>query len=235
MVGWFSSPLGPTFRELARQGLSSVEGGYDLLAEKFDASVFRTPDAVLDGLQAVLPGRVRCSLDIGCGTGAMLERLQAISDQCVGIDLSRNMLQKAARVVPGAELWHTDFLQTYWEDRFDLITSVGVMGHIPPPRQREFFRRLRAALRPGGVYLSVVGDLRRRPWVYLPAWVFDSAMRVRNQLWRPRFVMYYLSFVLPQAAQTVQAAGLQVEVLPGHFPAPFSQLQILRATRPYPN
>jgi hypothetical protein len=34
-------------RELARQALSSVEGGYDLLAPKFDHTPFRTPDGVL--------------------------------------------------------------------------------------------------------------------------------------------------------------------------------------------
>ncbi|MGO9081297.1 MAG: hypothetical protein ACLQDY_20030, partial [Streptosporangiaceae bacterium] len=31
-------------RELAMQALSSVEGGYDLLAPKFDHTPFRTPD-----------------------------------------------------------------------------------------------------------------------------------------------------------------------------------------------
>lgn len=232
MVGWFSSPLGPSFAELARQGLSSIEGGYDLLAEKFDASVFRTPDVVLDGLQSVLPLGVERALDIGCGTGAMLERLQQVSRECVGIDLSRNMLERAGRVVPAARLWRTDFLHTYWENAFDLVTSLGVMGHIPPQSQPEFFRRLFLALRPGGVYLTVVGDLRRRPWVYVPAWLFDTAMRVRNLLWKPRFVMYYLSFVLPQAMQTVERAGLRVEIIAGQFPAPFAQLQILRATRP---
>ena len=34
-------------RELAVQALSSVEGGYDLLAPKFDYTPFRTCDGVL--------------------------------------------------------------------------------------------------------------------------------------------------------------------------------------------
>jgi hypothetical protein len=37
------SPQGPSLRELAMQALSSVEGGYDLLAPKFDHTPFRTP------------------------------------------------------------------------------------------------------------------------------------------------------------------------------------------------
>lgn len=231
MVGFFSSPLGPSLAELARQSLSSVEGGYDLLADKFDASVFRTPDEILEALTAALPQRVSRSLDIGCGTGAMLERLQSVSDAAVGIDLSRRMLERARVVVPTATLWQTNFLQTYWENAFDLITSVGVMGHIPPDNQAEFFRRVHAALRPGGTYLTIVSDVRGRPWVHVPALLFDSAMRVRNFVWRPQFVMYYLSFVLPQAAETVERAGLRAEVIPGKFRPPFSQLQILKATR----
>jgi len=34
-------------RELAVQALSSVEGGYDLLAPKFDRTPLHTPDRVL--------------------------------------------------------------------------------------------------------------------------------------------------------------------------------------------
>jgi hypothetical protein len=40
------SPGGPSVRELAVQALSSVEGGYDLLAPKFGCTPFRTPGGV---------------------------------------------------------------------------------------------------------------------------------------------------------------------------------------------
>ncbi len=36
------------------QALSSVEGGYDLLAPKFDHTRFRTPDSVLDATAGAL-------------------------------------------------------------------------------------------------------------------------------------------------------------------------------------
>jgi hypothetical protein len=48
------SPQGPSVRELAMQALSSVEGGYDLLAPKFDHTPFRTPDGVLDATAGAL-------------------------------------------------------------------------------------------------------------------------------------------------------------------------------------
>src|ERR1700761_1450640 len=59
------SSRGPSLPELAAQALSSVEGGYDRLAPKFDRTPFRTHDAVLGATIAALarlgpfgPGRV---------------------------------------------------------------------------------------------------------------------------------------------------------------------------------
>ena len=40
-------PEGPSLSELAKQWLSSIERGYDLLASKFDYTPFRTSDSVL--------------------------------------------------------------------------------------------------------------------------------------------------------------------------------------------
>jgi hypothetical protein len=64
-------------RELAMQALSSVEGGYDLLAPKFDHTVFRTPDGVLDATAGALRprGPFGRGLDVCCGTGADVRAL----------------------------------------------------------------------------------------------------------------------------------------------------------------
>lgn len=233
MVGWFDTPNGPTFPELVLQGLSSIEGGYDRLSSKFDESVFRTPDQILNGLASQL---FRCgrALDIGCGTGAVLQKLQGFANEVVGVDLSRKMLARArTQLGPAPTLLRGDFLKMYWEESFDLITSVGVLGHIPPRDQDKFFGRVYTALRPGGMFLTVTGDLRGRPWVYLPALAFDSLMRVRNIFWRPTFVMYYLSFVLPGARRVLERQGFACQVLDGSFSVPFSQLKIVLARKPY--
>lgn len=231
MIGWFEKPGGPGLAELVVQGLSSIEGGYDRLAAKFDHSVFRTPDPVLQVLAQHIPSCPR-ALDIGCGTGAILQLLQPRVDNLVGLDLSRNMLDKARQNLgPGPQLIQGDFLKTYWEDAFWLVTSVGVLGHIALDQQDLFFQRLRLALKPGGIFLTVVGDLSQRPWLYLPALAFDSVMKVRNLLWRPTFVMYYLNFILPRAEFILRRHGFKVEIIPGQFPVPFSQLNLLKATK----
>src|SRR5258708_20716895 len=74
------SPRGPSLRELAMQALSSVEGGYDLLAPKFDYTPFRTPDGVLDATaDALRPlGPFGRGLDVCCGTRAGMRVLKSL-------------------------------------------------------------------------------------------------------------------------------------------------------------
>ncbi|MFD9462533.1 class I SAM-dependent methyltransferase [Streptomyces sp. NPDC060027] len=89
------TPQGPTLRELAVQGLSSIEHGYDLLAPKFDHTPFRTPDAILDAVgRALAPlGPFTAGLDLCCGTGAGMEVLRELCRESVtGVDISRGML-----------------------------------------------------------------------------------------------------------------------------------------------
>src|SRR5580658_7045198 len=99
------SPEGPSLGELARQALSSVEDGYDLLAPKFDYTPFRTPDDVLDATAGELRalGPFDRGLDVCCGTGAGMRVLRSVCQgQIIGIDFSTGMLAQARRTHPGA-------------------------------------------------------------------------------------------------------------------------------------
>ncbi len=91
-------------RELAMQALSSVEGGYDLLAPKFDHTPFRTPDAVLDATAGALRplGPFGRGLDVCCGTGAGMRVLTSVCQGPVmGVDFSTGMLAPGAPCAPG--------------------------------------------------------------------------------------------------------------------------------------
>src|ERR1700678_2325354 len=100
------SPRGPSVRELAVQALSSVEGGYDLLAPKFDHTPFRTPVDVLDATAGALRplGPFDRGLDLCCGTGAGLRVLESLGQgRVTGVDFSAGMLAQARRAHPDAE------------------------------------------------------------------------------------------------------------------------------------
>ncbi|MFC8273716.1 class I SAM-dependent methyltransferase [Streptomyces sp. NPDC057271] len=210
------TPQGPTVRELTVQALSSVEHGYDLLATKFDATPFRTPDPVLSAVtDALRPlGPFDAGLDLCCGTGAGLSVLRSLcaGGRVTGVDFSAGMLTEANRAHPKATLIRADVLSLPFTPAFDLAVSFGAFGHFVPKDQLTLFRQAHASLRPGGL---LAFPLPAPPRVgSLPYWTllgFDAAMRVRNALWRPPFVMYYRTFRLADVRDRLTRAGFTVE------------------------
>jgi ubiquinone/menaquinone biosynthesis C-methylase UbiE len=234
-------PNGPTFLELARQALTSVEHGYDLLAPKFDYTPFRTPDAVLKVALAQVggPGSIDSALDVCCGTGAAMRLLRPLCRQrVVGVDISQGMLDEARRRLADApgdaavEFVRADALALPFDAQFDVVTSFGAFGHILEEDEEKLVGGIARALRPGGrfVFVTAHPPSRLHP-AYWMARGFNAAMRVRNAVWRPPFVMYYLTFLVPRARALLEAHGFSVEVREGLMPAPFTPYCVVVATR----
>jgi SAM-dependent methyltransferase len=214
-------PEGPTLRELAVQALSSTERGYDLLAPKFDHTPFRTPDAIIDAVAAFLAplAPFGSGLDLCCGTGAGMRMLRPLCrDRVVGLDVSRGMLEAGRRRAgPDADLdWvRADALDVPFRAAFDVVVSFGAFGHFLERDQPRLVAQAAGLLRPGGRFVFVTSHL---PSVWSAHfWLahgFNAAMRVRNLLVSPPFVMYYLTFVLPEVRAMLEREGLTVEVRP---------------------
>jgi SAM-dependent methyltransferase len=257
------TPQGPSLRELAVQALSSVEHGYDLLAPKFDETPFRTPDAILEAVEAALSslGPFAHGLDLCCGTGAGMEVLREVCRESItGVDISAGMLavgrervgsgtsagsglatarsggpssptpgsagpevasvgsEGPDRSAPGSGgprvSWvRGDALALPFAPVFDLVVSFGAFGHFLPRELPGRFSGVRSVLRPGGRFAFPLPAPAppRSPW-YWAALGFDTAMRVRNALWRPPFVMYYRPFRLGVVREELERAGFEVEL-----------------------
>ncbi|MEW2402424.1 methyltransferase domain-containing protein [Streptomyces sp. NPDC046862] len=229
------TPQGPSLRELAVQALSSVEHGYDLLAPKFDHTPFRTPDTVLDAVERALSamGPVDHGLDLCCGTGAGMGVLRAVCRESVtGVDISAGMLavgrDQASRPAepepepevepepePGPRVaWvRGDALALPFGSVFDLVVSFGAFGHFLPREFPELFGQVHSVLRPGGRFAFPLPAPAppSSPW-YWALLGFDTAMRARNAVWRPPFVMYYRPFRLGEVRPGLERAGFDVEL-----------------------
>lgn len=218
------TPQGPTLRELAVQALSSTMRGYDLLAPKFDATPYRTPDRVLEAVaEAARPlGPFGRGLDVCCGTGAGVGVLRGLcGERVTGVDFSAGMLDvaRAAHTADGAgpavDWVRADALSLPFVQVFDLALSFGAFGHFLPEERPGLFGQVHTALRPGGLFVFPVGA---PPEVGSPAYWsllgFDLAMRVRNALWRPPFVMYYRTFPLAGVVDDLTDTGFTVRLLP---------------------
>jgi ubiquinone/menaquinone biosynthesis C-methylase UbiE len=213
-----SSPRGPSLRELAVQALSSVEGGYDLLAPKFDRSPFRTPDRVLDATAGALRprGPFGRGLDVCTGTGAGLRVLSSVCQGPVmGTDFSAGMLAQARVAHPQARWGRADARALPFAGAFDLAVSFGAFGHFLPAERPALFAGVHRALRPGGLFAFPAFELpavtSRWYWALLG---FDLAMRARNAVRRPPFVMYYRTWPLPAVRDDLTASGFTVTTLP---------------------
>lgn len=230
---------GPTFLELMKQALSSTDRGYDLLAPKFDLTPFRTPDPPLDAARDALgaPGSIDRALDLCCGTGAGLRAVRPLCrEQVVGLDRSQGMLEEARRRSgpEGAQvsLVRGDALAPPLRGSFDLVVSFGAFGHILEEDEPRLVASVHALLRPGGRFAFYTS---RPPRLTNPGlWIargFNAAMRVRNALLQPQFIMYYLTFLLPRATALLEAQGFKVEARVGVAPEPFQALTFVVATK----
>src|ERR1700733_12322420 len=236
------SPPGPSPRELTAQALSSVEGGYDLLAPKFDRTPFRTSDGVLDApAEALRPfGPFDSGLDVCCGTGAGMRVLGPLCEgQVTGVDFSAGMLARARAAHPGAGWVRADARALPFSGAFDLAVSFGAYGHFLPAERPALFAGVGRALRPGGLFALPVGA----PPPVSSGWYwallgFDLAMRARNVLRRPPFVMYYRTWPLPAVTGDLTAAGFTVTTVPltalGERADGSPRCQLVLARRPGP-
>jgi SAM-dependent methyltransferase len=239
-LGLMFTAQGPTFRELAVQALSSVERGYDLLAPKFDHTPFRTPDLVLDSVtRALRPlGPFGSGLDLCCGTGAGMGVLRELCrDRITGVDLSAGMLAVAReREASNAGWVRGDARALPFGPVFDLVVSFGAFGHFLPREQPGLFAQVHSVLRPGGRFaFPLPAPARPGSRGYWTLLGFDSAMRVRNALWRPPFVMYYRAVRPSAVTEALRRTGFSVELyaLPelGRLPDGSPRCRMVVATR----
>jgi len=215
------SPRGPSLRELASQALSSVEGGYDRLAPKFDHTPFRTGDAIL-GATATALGRLGPfgpGLDVCCGTGAGRAVLTAVCQgPVIGADFSAGMLAQARRgtgVGADAAWVRADARELPFTAGFGLAVSFGALGHFQPAERPALLAGVYRALRPGGLFavpLAAPPPIWSRGYWALGG--FDLAMRARNAVWRPPFVMYYRTAPWSAVRADLAAAGFTVTLAP---------------------
>tara|TARA_R110002096_G_scaffold173997_4_gene349569 strand:- start:3817 stop:4515 length:699 start_codon:yes stop_codon:yes gene_type:complete len=225
-------PKGPTFMEQARQALSSTERGYDMLAPKFEYTPYLTPSWMLEAVGPMV-GEVECALDVCCGTGAGLRMLApSVKQRMVGIDFSQGMLNEV-NVDPGdaeLELIHGDVREMEFDGEFDIATCFGALGHFVDEEEDLLIAKVFQALKPGGRFLFVT-SFRPEPWTPT-AWFthsFNTAMRVRNALIKPQFVMYYHTFILPGIRAKLEKAGFEVAI---RNPQSWRNWRIVSATRP---
>jgi len=109
-------------------------------------------------LRATVPTRAPLIVDLGIGTGALAAACLEVVPRAriFGIDEDAGMLDAArARLGPRLRTAVHDTFERAAIPRCDALVASLALHHVPTPARRlRLFRRLRAALRPGGVLLT---------------------------------------------------------------------------------
>jgi len=98
-------------------------------------------------------GRV---LDIGCGTGALIDRLKHRCSEIWGVDNSPEALEFCRRRGL-SNLVLSDATQVpFPSDHFDLVTAIGIIEHVDD--DRALLAEIRRLLKPGGVMILLTSS-----------------------------------------------------------------------------
>jgi SAM-dependent methyltransferase len=143
MTPWHEGPISAAARE-QQQLWGSDPAGWARFAEPHTRPLF---EAVLAATGVTAGTRL---LDVGCGSGLLLEIAQARGAAVTGLDVAPGLLAAARDRVPGADLWLADLQRLPFPNgSFDAITGVNAFQFAGDPR--EALREAARVGRPGGI------------------------------------------------------------------------------------
>ena len=131
-----------------------------------------------DQVKGYLPeGRLKV-LDCGCGPGAISAAMGLLGHDVTGVDLSRNMINKARENTSSIGL-RCEFICTaagelpFGDDTFDVVISRNLTWALPEPEQ--VFTQWRRGLKPGGLLIYWDGN----HYLY---WYDDEMRKIRDKV-----------------------------------------------------
>jgi 2-polyprenyl-6-hydroxyphenyl methylase/3-demethylubiquinone-9 3-methyltransferase len=164
----------------------------------------------------------KAALDVGCGGGILAEAMARRGARVKGIDLSEKALKVAqfhlleSKLAVDYELCPAETLAEREPGRFDLVTCMEMLEHVPDPASTV--RACAALARPGAqLFFSTIN---RNPKAYVFAII--GAEYVLKLL--PRGTHDYAKFVRPsELSRYCRNAGLEVREIVGMTYNPFAQ------------
>ncbi len=118
-----------------------------------------------DDLAALLP-HGGSALEIGCGTGRVMQHVAALCERLYGIDISKGMVEQGRQRL--AHLPNVAFevgngydLAPFDDESFDLVYSLYAFQHMPKTTAYNYFVESARVLRPEGVLRFQVPNILR--------------------------------------------------------------------------
>lgn len=190
-----------------------VQGYYDDFSRRYEIGRSAGYHALVDELEAGLVAEASARgarvLEVGCGTGLILDRVASAGRRVAGVDLSRAMLATArSRSHPVAQ---ADALRLPFADEsFDVACSFKVLAHVPAIR--EALAEMARVVRPGGaLVVEFYNPISLRYVVKRITGPRRTGLRVRESDVPTRWdVPWRIASYLPAGVELLELRGVRV-------------------------
>lgn len=196
--------------------LETMSGFFDRRVDSYEDHM-RPWRAYYRWLGELIPTQAETLLDLGCGTGLELDEIFRLHPdiRVTGIDLAPGMLARLREKHPERKLTLTvgDYLTVPLAPcAFDVAVAFETLHHFPPETKLGLFRRIFAALRPGGMLLE--GDYIAES-DEMETYLFQELARRRARQHVPEgtFVHFDTPLTLAHELSLLRQAGFTAEVL----------------------
>ena len=196
--------------------LETMSGFFDRRVDSYEDHM-RPWRAYYRWLGELIPAQAETLLDLGCGTGLELDEIFRLHPdiRVTGIDLAPGMLARLREKHPERKLTLTvgDYLTVPLAPcAFDVAVAFETLHHFPPETKLGLFRRIFAALRPGGMLLE--GDYIAES-DEMETYLFQELARRRARQHVPEgtFVHCDTPLTLAHELSLLRQAGFTAEVL----------------------
>lgn len=155
-------------------------------------------------------------LDIGCGGGGFIKRLQGLGFQVHGLDASPLACRLAGESVGAENIFHGDLMSVdFPASSYDVITMWHVIEHVHDPL--AVLKKARLLLKDDGLLIVCCPN-------------FDSWLRIFfKEKWYPFFVPHHLfHFTLRTLSIALEKAGYEVKSRKRHFVDPLTNMGSLK-------
>lgn len=139
-------------------------------------------EVALKYLQPLKP--INNLLDAGTGIGFFLPSLSQAVEQVTALDYSKHTLRYAKKMCQKRKVKNIDFIHgdllnlKLGNKKFDVITALSVLEHIPPQKLNQLMTGFKKMLKPGGYLIA--------GWPNEGNWLFKFAQQLEKRLMRPK-------------------------------------------------